>query len=890
MAAAEPSQYPHPFSGFFWTSDYIQGLRVLQDKLAAGIEENNIIVQMMETVAAAEATYGEEIQKRQRAQARSNSGTIGFEREGIDSLRAMYAKFTRTLSEKAQSHLRFAASIREAAIEPFNKFSKKYEEVVVRSTEAAIREAVDLNKLFQRTVTANRKYCHEQDALLRLKQQEAVGSKESNTDSNSDSASTDGTFTSGSAAAWPQAARQAFLNFSRSTTLSDDNFDDDDVIYDIGIREMTKAQMRSFLNEMIDAVPLSERQRPVYLGGNLSDCAPGSVFCMWLSKRLTITVEAAELVGQHLIEAGFLRDATPLATDGFVNSSNKYYQVRRKAFEVGGRVLDDSMLSPLVRQERQTETARALYHESVRMHDQARCKVEEQLVMHFWAMGKWEQERVKELKEALNTFAMVSMNIVPQMKELVESLSSLQENLSIEDCMRQMRDRYAVGQFHPRVIRFENAFTSNEGLQTFGVSLQERYLFEGKVPSIVRCSVMYLEAAAEQCSSYSDAQQMWLRPVWLGTVHGLRKRLNTGKVISKEEFAQACEGYSTFAVANMLKLYFYELPESVVHPDGYDRLKAYYSNKTHLEIRRNADGLTGEDQEVGLERKEDDVQIDRLVDLIGDMEESHRQTLKWVVLMFCRLIAVTSSVDKSDEPTFAQRLAAELGRCFLRPLEETSMTARDTVGYRLVLDLFKYGNSVFDRLQQSGPKRRNSGRMRGNQRNSPDGAPTPTIISELVSGDTNENLGNRSADARTPDRARRGGLAVLSPGTGLRSVSPSPRGAGHTNGSSAEGSFPKPLLLPQLLGVNSPGSASTTTSSPPPAGSGTDDIDDESLALGSTLGRTSHRRSLTAGQARTLIGSYRESTMTVDQKEVPADAEQTQPLESVGATQDEPIS
>ena len=158
----------------------------------------------------------------------------------------------------------------------------------------------------------------------------------------------------------------------------------------------------------------------------------------------------------------------------------------------------------------------------------------------------------------------------------------------------------------------------------------------------------------------------------LAATHHLRNAINTGKGIPRE----VLERYEVPIVASALKLYFLELPDSLVSNQVYEIIKTIYSSP---------DSSTSSETRISV-----------LQNTLGQLRLANIATLDALTTHFTRLIELTSADEE-----YVSALATNLAPCILRPRTDTSLTLHEKHSYRLVRDLFAHKEAIFGELKRA---------------------------------------------------------------------------------------------------------------------------------------------------------------------------------------------
>jgi hypothetical protein len=211
-------------------------------------------------------------------------------------------------------------------------------------------------------------------------------------------------------------------------------------------------------------------------------------------------IDAAERIGQDLVDNGFLRLVGNVGST-FANSSRLNYQWRSKVFQTTGipekktpllRVSslgpssgDDNTDSPTIvsellagwnplnnpypnetpaeRLRREAREADERYKAGAKKLDRLRCTLEEQIVDYLRFMEQCELDRLKAIKAVVLDFSGAISNVVPLLRSTVDNMMLFQETIQPAGDLRYLLENYRTGAFIPRVLPYENYYGSVDG-------------------------------------------------------------------------------------------------------------------------------------------------------------------------------------------------------------------------------------------------------------------------------------------------------------------------------------------------------------------------------------------------------------------------------------------
>lgn len=365
----------------------------------------------------------------------------------------------------------------------------------------------------------------------------------------------------------------------------------DEDIYEIGDEVYGAEQLKKILAHMLTTIKLGETKVPVL--GTYQNTSAGTDIVEYLQRHMgTSSISYAERIGQDLVSNGFLRLVGNVGNT-FANSSRMFYQWRPKAFQISGvpekklttsRTMSfpvsDGSDSPVVgavseylsnwnplnnphpnetpseRLQREAREADEKYKAGVQKLDEMRCELEEAIILHLKFLERCELDRLKAIKTVLLDFSGTVSNVIPSLQSTVDNMMLFQEAVQPANDLRYLIENYRTGSFFPKVVVYGNYYNKVDQ-QTFGVDLEARATADKKrVPSIVTTILTYLDNHYPDLEDDAAMRGVWLVDVPLTQTHKLRARVNDGKPVSPEAFAD----FDVPTVASLLKLYLLELP------------------------------------------------------------------------------------------------------------------------------------------------------------------------------------------------------------------------------------------------------------------------------------------------------------------------------------------
>ncbi|OAQ77643.1 RhoGAP and Fes/CIP4 domain-containing protein [Purpureocillium lilacinum] len=674
------------FADSFWSSDYAAGLGVLFGKLQQGVLENRQVLTIARLRAEAEETYGSRLGDIAPAADKINGG---FSRDDGATVRKAYDGMRIEMQEAARSHQRIAQSIRDLVINPFSRWCDAHEARIQDSQDdlqSRIKthdRQADLVRKLRSNYFNKCRLVEDIEEENKLAFQEPEASPKQAQNQN-------------------QPIPEIKVQPHKEEEAEEYEF------YEIGDETYQPDQLKKILSQMLSTIKMGETKVPIL--GTYQNTSAGSDIVEYLQRNMGVTsVSYAERVGQDLVSNGFLRLVGNVGST-FANSSRMFYQWRPKAFRLAGvpdkkqslnrtfsipvtgsdggdspvvgtvseylanwNVLNNQHPNetPAQRLQRESREADDKYKAGVRKLDQLRCDLEEAIFIHLKFLERCELDRLKAIKTVILDFSGTIGNVIPSLQSTVDKMLLFQETVQPVGDLRYLLENYRTGSFVPKVVVYENYYNKVDE-QTFGVDLEARARADKKrVPVLITTLLTYLDHHYPDLEGDEARRGVWLVGVPLAQVHKLRARVNDGKPISQEVLSE----YDIPTIANLLKLYLLELPDSLVSSHVYEIIRTIYTTPA-------ADGT-------------DASRIAVLQQTLSQLRLTNIATLDACMNHFTRLIDLTSADEQ-----YTATLAAALAPCILRPRTETSLTLEEKHAARLVRDLFAHKDPIFSELKR----------------------------------------------------------------------------------------------------------------------------------------------------------------------------------------------
>lgn len=697
------------FGTSFWTTDYESGFQILFNQLNEGVKEDNDYLSLFTRRAEIEAGYGSQLKAFPTILKQSSSRHTDV--DYLSTIKNAFEEGAANFERQGAYHLQIAGTIQETVIEPFSKWSDEHEERVAYS-ELVIRDK------YKQFVSARsnleklqKKYFNKCRVVEEFKTQ---FSEEKLADAIRDSS----------------AAELSALKLGDKETGAAVEH-----MYSLGDIKFNNKSIKQFLSEIISNVELTSHKVPIL--GTYYNVSTGSAITQWMLDNVPEvrgSIGKAELCGQSLLQLGFLRSVGYVgASKSFINSSQFYYQWKPCVFEItqisefdisnagksanydpvlaladrtanishyledvkqaiGVASVDYTDVSQYPRIFKDAEVLDAQYFESTRNLDSIRCDLEEVIMDHYTFMQKCELDRLRAIKKAMYDFVSAFAAQAPAMKQTVESLALIEETIRPARDLKFLIENYSTGSFHPRVYLYDNYYNSTIN-QTFGVDLKVRARFDKKpVPVLIQSVLSHLDAVYPDLGDDDERVSLWTQPVHLSSVHRLRSRLNG--LADADQITKTIQGSEPATVVNVLKLYFLELPDSIVPHNYFDLIYTLYQNYPvgSTDESCNRSRITG------------------LQNSLFDLPLCNLASLDAILTHLSRLVFIISSKNESLSISLKHRLCREFGSLVLQPGQDDSALNEKSVGsfrkaleqlqQNFVTDLFDYKESIFGELRR----------------------------------------------------------------------------------------------------------------------------------------------------------------------------------------------
>jgi len=668
------------FADSFWSADYAAGLGVLFGKLQQGVQENRQVLTMARMRAEAEELYGQRLADIAPA---ANKIANGFTRDDGASVRKAYDGVQIEMEGAAQNHKKIAQGIRDLVVNPFSRWCDAHESRIQDSQDELQTRIKTHDKQAEVVKKLRSNYFNKCRLLEDIEEENKLAFQDPETS--------------------PQQPGTAGIPEIKVSSNKDE---EEEEVFEIGDETYPTEQIKKILSHMLNTIKIGETKVPIL--GTYINTSSGADIVEYLQKNMGSTsVSYAERIGQDLVNCGFLRLVGNVGNN-FANSSKLFYQWRPKAYQISGvperkatigRTFSmptspgnetDSPVgtvgeylanwnplnnpypneTPPERLRREAREADDKYKASVRKLDEIRCDLEEAIFMHLKFLERCELDRLKAIKTVILDFSGTIGNVIPSLQSTVDKMVLFQETVQPAGDLRYLLENYRTGRFAPKVVTYENYYNRVDE-QTFGVDLEARARADKKrVPIIITSLLTYLDHHYPDLEGDEARRGVWLADVPLAQVHRLRNRVNNGRAFTMEVF----NDFDVPTVANLLKLYLLELPDSLVSSHVYEIVRTIYTTQNE---------------------STDEARVSVLQQTLSQLRLTNIATLDACMNHFTRLIELTSADEQ-----YVQELATSLAPCILRPRVDTSLTMEEKHAYRLTRDLFAHKDAIFSELKR----------------------------------------------------------------------------------------------------------------------------------------------------------------------------------------------
>lgn len=629
------------FSESFWSNsrgDYVTGINVLHSKMDQGVVEDQEILTYLRERIDVEQRYGNALIEMGNRRLKLE----GFLRDDGASLRKTFETIKNESIDLGNGHLSLANNLKELVLAPLVKFNTQ----VYQTTQQSREDIENRLKLFDKH-------------LLDLDRSHAAYVAKCNT---ADQAEME----ANKIAAEDAAARGSPLDGPPGNL-------DVERRHEFASQRFTIQELNKFLNRMRAEVPSQDVKVPIM--GVYNNCCTGSAIAHWIQQNTKArTIEEAEHIGQSLSDEGFLR-LIGQRGNRFLASPANFYQWRDQMFELLDEDDREEEMSLVKKTKQEVEKADAAYLAAVKKADLTRLQLEVGLFSHMDLLQRCEFERINTFKNAFLNFAAIFSNIISITQSVADHLLIFQEALRPANDVQYVIEQYRTGAFVPMPTLYNHFYLGSGYEQVFGVNIEQHCNFtRKKVPQLVTKCLSRIKKSSVPLTNEQKVA-CWTAEVPLSEIHTLRNKINHGGKITQKLLRL----FDVATVIGVLRLYFLELPGSLLNGDEYETVKIIYSSVSD-----------------DVNDSKNDARISSIRNLLALLSPARFYTLYEVVKHISNLIKETSADDD-----FTHYIAHRWGPVFLRPIEETAVTLHDKHPQRMMRDMLKMTHQIFEPIRMS---------------------------------------------------------------------------------------------------------------------------------------------------------------------------------------------
>lgn len=685
------------FAQRFWSPNYASGLDTLFSKLDQGIVENSELLALAEARADAEDAHGQRLRAIAAAQTPRKDG---FGRDDGATIRHAYEAAVAQVENEGKQHEHMALAVREMVVAPFTKWSKQHQ-IRVKAAQDRLRK---LLKVYESELGNVHKAQQRYFNRCRLDEE-----PEADISSQSD----------------VQSAKELDVPHTASS---------EELV--LGEHHYSAEESQELLAKAL--VEIEQSQTKVSFFGTYNNIVTGSQLCEWLQKTLAhSSLAEAEAAGQCLVNYGFLRLIGQVGSR-FVNSTVFKYQWRPKAWEFAGLSSSNSapgaptateLYNDLTSRFREPTVVSVKeldqrYKKAVAILDRTRVELELTAFEHLTYLESCERERLSAFKAVLLDFTASLSNIVPALSAGVDKLLLFQETADVDRDLAYLVLNYQTGDYHPQPVIYDNYYSSADGAAVFGLDLELRARADKKrVPVLVAQILSKLDSAYPQMASDAERVAIWQQPIsaFLKQAQDARVEINTASIHNnndKNTIAEQIEPLTPSVLAQLLKLYFLELPTSPVSGQYYDVLRGVYTKFFEDEAAR----------------------VQALQNVLVQLPLSHIATLDAVTAQLKRVVTISNA--KKDD---IEAICNNWGGVLCRPKSTSALTLGDQFPPRVLHDILEHREAIFAELKRNAVNSSSFRRLRSHSRATPESTPEPDVAIKIDRTRPRENLAEVSS-------------------------------------------------------------------------------------------------------------------------------------------------
>lgn len=703
------------FADSFWSQDYELGFLVLFEQLEEGVKENEDFIELFRKRMDLENVYGAKLLTVHGNGKSSRQQNEDF----VSTIKNTYEKISEAFAGESEFHLQVGANIDMRVIQPFSRWSTEHKQRVDYSKYTIAEKVREFKGAISDVERTRKRYFTKSNLLGEFKsrytEEEVADILEElelakNETKEAEAAEAQGDSNDG----------------------EENKEEAEEDVWEIGPFLFTAKELSEFLVKILDTVPLKDHKVPIL--GVYEHVCSGSDLAQYLLENvpeLKLNISKVEEVGQGLIDYGFMRTIGAM-NNKFINSSLYYYQWKPLAFEKAGKPLIEKLTAetPKSGSLKLAPTSTSLsnyfedvkeaigvtkvdfndktqlgklnsdvnrldnkYYEDIVKLDHMRCALEELIIDHLTFMQKCELDRLKAIKKVVYDFIAVFSVTKDKCDKMVNDLGIVEETIHPVNDLKLLIENYATGKFKPEVILYEH-YDDSHIKQTFGVDLNEKARIDRKVvPLIVQAIFSHLDNVYPEMENDQQRLELWTKPINIAQVHALRFEVNGVSDIN--QIKASLQKYPPIVVTNLLKLYFMELPDSVIPSKSYDLIKIVYTNHPVTDPSQTETRLRG------------------LQNILLNLPKSNIATLDVLLTHLKRLIEIIGSANEEMATGLQSQLAKEFGSLINRQLLEFALNSdpaskllNEKHQYVFVSELFDEKDKIFQELKRLSSQRK----------------------------------------------------------------------------------------------------------------------------------------------------------------------------------------
>lgn len=697
------------FAERFWSHDYHLGYETLFNELYEGIRENNDYILLFTKRMDSEHAYGSQLTGLDVSVKRTSKRHA--DNDYVSTIKNGYEKLTENFAKQGLLHLEIAGNIKVLVLDPFLKWCAEHEQRVDYSELMILEKHKAFKSARSNLEKLQKKYFNKCRMLEEFKSHYSEEELEE------------------------QLEEAQNTSISESSVPEEDEEEED--VYYFDNKPCDRKDAKVVLSSILSNIELKSHK--VAILGTYHNVSTGSKITQWVLDNMEDykgSIDRAEQFGQDLLDNGFIRLIGSMgANKNFINSSQFFYQWKPVVFDItklsefdltqskksanydpigalssrsnhfsdyfddvkqamGVTSVDYNDKSQYAKLVKEVDSLDLQYFQTTKELDKIRCSFEEIVMDHLTFMHKCELDRMKAIKKVMFDFVSTFSNRVSSMKQVSEEMFVVEETINPVNDLKFLIENYATGKFDPKVTLYDNYYNSNIK-QTFGVDLNVKARLDRKaVPLLIQGILSCLDGVYPELKDDDERTNLWTQPVHLSKVHKVRFQLN--ELTEMSAIQEVLKATDPIVITNVFKLYFLELPDSIIPHSYFDLIKTLYLSYP----------VGSEDEATDKSR------VTGLQNTLSELPVSNLATLDAILTHFNRLVNIIGSKNKDLGTQLRGRLCKEFGSLLLRPKEDadglsdaksTYSAATESLQQHFIEDLFEHKDSIFGEL-----RRRNS--------------------------------------------------------------------------------------------------------------------------------------------------------------------------------------